>query len=299
MPTSTALPRPLVSYPYRYSYPGTYEQRRSRENFRSPNDNQRGAMTGGPGGVNQGPNEVTVLGQSESGATAGDLFRNIDGVVCSFTSIGPRGWGWTFPWWQARFDGSAVPAGVRTPEGAVVAVIDASWRPLFGASPDADMVGIWIGGGLDASSAANYRNNTPGGASAGLDTGGAGILQRVDGTGFDYVCWGIGGAVAERVPIVVTPTQWNTFRFILTSAPAGGFAALSIALNGEVTPTIERTYGTAATPVPYSADAAATGDPVFPALAFTGTALNSAGWGYCFDAKWGRFLPDGTEVEAE
>lgn len=299
MPSSTALPRPAVEWPYRVTYPGSFTNRRSRENFRSPNDPQRIAYPAGQPAVTTGPNDVSTLGQSETGATAGDFFRNIDGVVCSFTTVGPRGWAWTFPWWQSRFDATAVPAGVTMPEGCVVAVIDCYWRPLFGASPDADMVGIWIGGGLDASSAAAYRANTPGGASPGLDTGGAGVLQRVDGTGFDYVCWGIGGVVAERVAIPVTPTQWNRFRFILQGAPAGGFASLSIALNGASPPTIERTYGTAATPVPYSADAAATGDPVVPALCFTGTALNSAGWGYAFDAKFGRFLPDGTEVQPE
>lgn len=299
MPQSTVVSAPTIEWPYRVQYPGPFTNRRTRENFRSVNDPQRLSTVNGQAQAGVGPNDVSSIGQAESGATAGDFFRNVDGVPCSFTSIGPRGFGWSFPWWACRFDATAIPGGVRVPEGGVVAVIDAYFRPTFAASPDVDMVGVWIGGALDASAAATYRANTPGGASPGLDTGGAGVLLRADGTGYDYVAWGIGGAVAERVPIIVPPLQWNCFRFVLVSGLSGSFASLSVTLNSATPATIVRSYGTAVLPVPFAANAAATGDPVFPALAFTGTSLNSTGWAYAFEGKWGRFLPGGEEVQGQ
>jgi hypothetical protein len=124
------------------------------------------------------------------------------------------------------------------------------------------------------------------------------MILRPDGTGFDYLAWGIGGAVTERVPVVVAPNRWNVFRFILTSALAGGFATLSIALNGASPPGIQRTYGTVVLPVPFNRTPAAVGDPSAPALVFTGNSVGPPnGWSYAFEAKFGRFLPSGQAIQ--
>jgi len=299
MPSVVFGQAPVVQWPYRVSYPGPFTNRETSENFRSFADPNRLSTLNGQPTANTGPNDVQVGGQGgEIGATAADLFTCRDGVPCSRTTTAPRSLGWTFPWWVPRFDATALPAGLRTPDGGVVAVIDAYLNYEWVGGADADMVGVWIGGGLDASAAHNYRANTPGGTFPGVDTGGAGMILRPDGTGFDYLAWGLGGAVTERVPVALTPNRWNAFRFVVTSALPGAFATLSIAVNGADPPLIQRTYGTAVLPVPFAASPAAVGDPAVPALVFTGQSVTPpSGWSYAFEAKFGRFTPAGVEVE--
>jgi len=299
MPSTVILPAPLITWPYRVSYPGPFTNRVTRENFRNPNDfNRIATVNGGKADSATGPNDVQAIGKAESGSTGGDFFDCRAGVMCSRTDTAPRSYGWTFPWWAPRFDATLLPPGLRIPEGGVVAVIDAFLNYEWVGGADADMVGVWIGGGLDASAAQNYRVNTPGGAFAGLDTGGAGMMLRADGTGFDYLAWGLGGAVAERVPVVMAPNRWNVFRFILISGLPGGFASLSIGVNGAIPPVIQRTYGTAVLPVPFLATPAAVGDPAVPALVFTGNSVGPPnGWSYAFEAKFGRFIPSGVEIQ--
>lgn len=300
MPQVLAVPSPQVEWPYRVQYPGPFANRRSRETFREFADVNRVLQVPGPASAASanGPNNVTSAGQAETGATGSDLYDILDGVPCSRSVTAPRGIGWSFPWWAARFDGTLLPSGFRTPEGAVVGVLDAYFRVEWAIGGPADMVGVWLGGTLDASSGATYRNQTPGGASPGLNTGGAGFLLRVDGTGYDYVAWGVGGAVTERVPVALTQTQWNCFRFVLVSALPGAFAELQVSVNGALL--LTRSYGTASLPVPYPRTAAANGQGVTPALAFTGLAVNPpSGIAYAFEGKWGRFLPDGRAVQAE
>ena len=291
---------PQVTWPYRVSYPGGFANRRSRETFRDWGDPNR--ITQSPGGASQanvgGPGCVTAAGQSETGATGSDIFDLLDGVTCSNTVTAPRGVGWSFPWWAPIFDGSLLPAGFRVPEGSAVGVLDVSVRMGWAAGGPADMVGAWIGGTLDASSGAAYRQQTPGGASPGLNTGGAGFLLRVDGTGYDWVAWGVGGVITERVPVVLVPTQWNVFRFVLVSAVSGGFARVETSING--VPFIQRTYGSAVLPVPYARTPGVNGRPAQPALAITANAVGPPnGMAYRFDGKWGRYLPDGREIQPE
>ena len=300
MATIQIVAAPQVTWPYRVSYPGGFATRRSRETFRDWADaNRLGQSPGGASAANaNGPNAVTSAGQAESGATASDIFDILDGVPCSNTMTAPRGVGWSFPWWAPVFDGTLLPAGFRTPEGGVVGVLDVLFRTGWAAGGPADMVGVWIGGTLDASSGAVYRQQTPGGASPGLNTGGAGFLLRVDGTGHDYVAWGVGGVVTERIAVPLVPTQWNVFRFVLVSAQPGGFARLETSVNG--VPFIVRNYGTAALPVPFAANPGVNGRPTQPALAITGNAVNPpSGVAYRFDGKWGRYLPDGREIQPE
>jgi len=300
MAQTQIVPAPVIPWPYRVSYPGPFAQRATRETFRAGNDFNRLATTNGKADAAGGPNDVQGIGQAEAGATGNDLFDCRDGVMCSRTTTAPRSVGWTFPWWAARFDATALPPGLRIPDGGVVAVIDAFVNYEWVGGADADMVGVWIGGGLDASSANNYRANTPGGGAPGVDTGGAGMILRADGTGFDYLAWGLGGAVAERVPVVMAPNRWNVFRFILVSGLPGGFATLSVGVNGVTPPLIQRTYGTAVLPVPFAPNPVANGDPAVPALAFTGQSVTPpGGWSYAFEAKFGRFLPSGQEIQGE
>lgn len=293
-------PAPQISWPYRVSYPGGFANRRSRETFRDWADANR--VIQNPGGASQanagGPNGVTSAGQAETGATGSDVFDILDGVPCSSTVTAPRGAGWSFPWWAPVMDGTLLPAGFRAPEGGVVGVLDVLFRVGWAVGGPADMVGVWIGGTLDGSSGANYRNQTPGGVNPGLNTGGAGFLLRVDGTGYDYVAWGVGGVVTERIAVPLVQTQWNTFRFVVVTAQPGAFARLQTSVNG--VPFIVRNYGTAALPVPYAANPGVNGRPTQPALAITGNAVTPpSGVAYRFDGKWGRYTPDGQEIQPE
>lgn len=300
MPVTSIVPAPSATWPYRVQYPGPFNNRRSRETFRAwADENRLSQSPSGSSGVNvNGPNGITAIGQAESGATGSDIFDLLDGVTCSNTVTAPRGVGWTFPWWTPVFDGTLLPNGYRIPEGGVVGVLDVSLRTGWAAGGPADMVGAWIGGGLDASSGALYRQQTPGGASPGLNTGGAGFLLRVDGTGYDYVAWGVGGVVTERIAVPLVPTVWHVFRFVLVSAQPGGFARLELSVDGA--PFRIRNYGTAALPVPYARTPGVNGRPAVPALAITGNAVTPpSGVAYAFQGKWGRFLPDGREVQPE
>lgn len=283
-------PAPRIPWPYRVSYPGAFGNRRSRENFRNFLDERRVAQVGAA-------NRVTDVGAAEDGASASDFSDIQDGVPCMSTTTAPRGGGFTFPWWTPYFDGTALPAGTRAPDSAVVAVIDAMLRFSWAVGGDADMIGVWIGGGMDSSSTSSYRANTPGGGSPGASTGGAGFLLDPAGTGFDWVTWGIGGAVANRIAVPAVQTEWNSFRFIVTTALPGGFAGLQASHNGvEI---INAPYGTATLPLPYPANTGTVGNPTVPALAFSGQSVTPpSGWAYRFDAKFGRFTPAGQEIQA-
>jgi len=288
-PLETVAPAPTIEYPYRVTSPGGFANRRSVENSRTFNDQPR------LGGLSTG--NATGSGGGETGGTGADFFDVRDGVTCVWTTTSPRATGWSFPWWTPYFDATGLPAGTRIPEGAVVAIIDAMYLVSFASGAPADMMGVWIGGSLDTSSTGNVRGNTPGGANPGASTGGAGFLLDPTGSGFDWVTWGLGGAVADRQPIAATPTEWNSFRFVLTSGTPGGFANLQAFHNGvEI---INAPYGTATLPVPYNASSGgAVGAANNAMLAFTGMGVNPpSGWGYRFDAKWGRFLPSGQPVQ--
>lgn len=288
MPFETVVPAPPISYPFRASFPGGFQNRRSRENFRSFNDEARLAQ--------EGVGNVTGSGGGETGATGSDFFDIRDGVACVWTTTSPRCTGWSFPWWTPYFDATGLAPGTRIPEGSVVAIIDAMYQTGFLAGAPADMMGVFIGGSIDGSSTGSYRSNTPGGANPGASTGGAGFLVDPAGTGFDWVTWGLGGAVANRIAVPAILTDWNAFRFVLTSGLPGGFANLQAFHNGvEI---VNEPYGTATLPVPYAASGASVGAANTAAIAFTGMGVNPpTGWGYRFDAKFGRFLPSGQPIQ--
>jgi len=307
MAIDTALPAPAISWIYRVQYPGPYGNRRTRENFRSPADQARVVGVGAKlGGSNPVEADVTAVGQGDQSSTGGDLYDIKNGVPCSRMTTGPDAFGWSVPWWTPVLDGSLLDAGWRPPEGAAVAVIDADYywgRP--GGSDTADDSGVWIGGALDSSSSALYRNQMPSGLSPGADTGGAGVFVRTDGTGYDYISWTAadvnfpGGIITERIPIITTVADaWHTIRFILVTALPGGAAQLTVQFGGvEI---VSRLYGSAELTFPWARSTGFSGKPVSPAVVFAG-GPGSAGfdWAYRWGGKWGRFLPSGVEVVGE
>lgn len=204
-----------------------------------------------------------------------------------------------FGWFPHLGPAADIAAGSRQVPSSLVSVMDwhMSWNMGGGVPPWADDdVGMWW---LPFLGTVN-RNQVPGNPAA--DVGGFGVFVNNDGAGgsqYEYVSWGTGspGAILERVAIgssiVPDIDDWNTVRFIIIGARAGGSeATLSVEVNGMPVVT-DREFGSAVLNRPQTSAAGAAG--LVMGFNIAGPVAQEV-W-----AQWhwrlGRFTPSGAELQ--
>lgn len=128
-----------------------------------------------------------------------------------------------------------------------------------------------------------------------------GIYGRNDGgvQQIQYRSFSPAEVLLESVPLTISsPAQWNNFRFVLVSAANGRPGTLAVHINDELTPAIERTFGSAvlAVPTDYTTTSVCYGTCM--------AAVDASGAGITreqiirYRLRGGRHLPDGTEISS-
>ncbi len=221
-------------------------------------------------------------------------------------AINGKGSGWRPPEWLPSFGpASEMSPGARLLDGAVVGVFD--WHfsmELAGAVPnweDDTCPMMWYPvGGFHSSD-----DVTPG--TAGAWVGGFGVFLNDDGGGgsqYEYVSYTSGspGAIRERVvfPAAAIPDldDWHTIRTIVVSAASGREAFVTIQANG--VDVLTRDFGNGASDI-QRPDDASPGPPSSTGLVcginIRGSAASPSAVNYQHTAKFGRFTPDGAELQ--
>jgi hypothetical protein len=257
-----------------------------------------------PGALNLLPSSTTGVNELNNYAAAGTAgtyvfarHRNRRCVQITPTGGGVKGQGWRPPEWTPPFDATDMSPGAFMNPAQVVAVFD--WHvaaALGGATPGwaNDTTPMFF---LPSSASSLVSTSVIGGA--GPHLGGFGVfLNNVGGVAlYEYVSWSSGapGSVLERVTIgaSVVPdlTKWSTFRFIIVGAASGRPARLTVQANG-VDVVVNRTFGSGLLQLPSVAAAGATG--LLTCWAQRGVADTMF---LAMDAKLGRFLPNGTQLQ--
>lgn len=299
MPNSTSLPAPVVSWFAHFYAPVRFPGQLVNTTWLPDGEAH---FTPAMVGKNVPPFDPDF---GFSGIGAGGLYRmevrNGRPCIRASSTVGATqlGTGWVFPWWMPGMGAAAgYNPGCQLNDGSVVGVFDCHSSLASAASVYTDdQVGFYFaphvfGGTCILQAPTNAAT-----------LGGFGVFVEDDGGGnasWAYLSWdGVGPNVLERVaiPASVIPdvTDWSTFRFIIRSAGGGREPSLTVRCNG-FDVVVDREFGSAQLAtlaslasslgwVPYSilTDAAGTGSAHFHAMNF----------------KWGRFQPDGQEIQGQ
>lgn len=213
-----------------------------------------------------------------------------------------KGSAWRPPDWQPPFEAATMAPGATMDPGAVVFVFDFHVSiTLAGAVPGwaDDTSPVFF---LASRLATNVGTRVPGGSGPNQMTGFGVFLNDVAGAPrYEYVSWReavTGTPALERVTIplavVADHERWNTFRFIVTGAASGRAATLTVQANGTDV-VVDREFGSALLEAPNVVTPGETG--MVCCIAVRGSVGDSLF--YAADAKLGRFLPSGRQLQAE
>lgn len=304
MPQSTQLPAPVLEWESEYYLPGSFQapisyaaagaggffdrlSRRRAASISSLPSTLVGAHTlanytfVGVGAANwlfvSGPGGRRCL-QTDVSVNPGDRF------VAD----------WRPPDWLPHVgDESLCAPGSFTIPGSVVGVFDWNLAAVIGGGapswPD-DVTGVFF-------QANEASGDTVPGVAATADTEGFGVFCNDDGAGgarWEYVSWAAGspGAILERVPIVANVAEWSTIRFVLITGASGRQFSIEVYANGvEVA---ARSSGSAELAFLNTTIANTTGPTNRIMVGQGPDALQ-----YQMSARFGRFTPDGVELQGQ
>lgn len=299
-PLSTVLPPPDIETLVHYYGP-------SMENFATEGNNQNvsslinvtrrfpAGQTIGPSVRNHGGSGVEQVAHNRGGRPN---VRIRTGAVSTGAAWGitPQEW---VPGWQAAAADAALASGSRQLPTGVVGVFDfhisTSVGTVFPGAAVADVTGIGFFCKTPTDGLTNLSLYMP---PAGNATGGFAAFPAADGAGdlvWQYVSWN-NGVVLERVTVPGLDTrEWNTWRWIITSASPGSAASLELQVNGDVI--VQRDFDDILLMTPRGINANAMG--YMPGYEVGGGwgALGVGGIHVAWDWWLGRFTPAGVEVQ--